>query len=312
MRTQANTSPRPGDAAHRGRRTWSGPVRLTALGGAVGVAAVLSGCGLTQEQAFEISGLPEPASDRAPLIGDLWVGTWIAAMAIGFMVWGLIAWASIAYRRKKSDEHLPGQVRYNIPIETLYTVVPLFIVAVLFYWTQVNGDEVRAAETDPDVTIGVIGQQWSWTFNYIDEDVYDVGTAATIPQLYLPVDQVVEFQLNSPDVIHSFWVPSFYFKMDLIPGRTNSFQLTPTREGTFAGRCSELCGTYHSRMLFEVVVVSEQEYRDHIEQLEARGQTGLVEVPLRGSSDSERGAIIPGAGQGLGPESAGTESGAAE
>lgn len=312
MRTQANTSGTPGGPVLRGHRAWSRPVRLAAAAGVLGASAVLSGCGITQERAFEISGLPEPASDRAPLIGDLWVGTWIAALVIGFFVWGLIAWASIVYRRKRSDEGLPEQVRYNIPIETLYTVVPLFIVAVLFYWTMINADQVRAAEKDPDVKIGVIGQQWSWTFNYIEDDVYDVGTAATIPQLYLPVDQVVEFQLNSPDVIHSFWVPSFYFKMDLIPGRTNSFQITPTREGTFAGRCSELCGTYHSRMLFEVVVVSEEEYRDHLETLEARGQTGLVEVPLRGTSDSERGAIVPGAGQGLGPESAGTESGAAE
>ena len=147
---------------------------------------------------------------------------------------------------------------------------------------------------------------------FFDEDVYDVGTAATIPQLYLPVNQVVEFQLNSPDVIHSFWVPSFYFKMDLIPGRTNSFQITPTREGTYAGRCSELCGTYHSRMLFEVVVVSEEEYRAHLDELEAKGQTGLVEVPLRATYDSERGAIVPGADVGLGPESAGSESGESE
>jgi cytochrome c oxidase subunit 2 len=312
MTTQASTPATPGDLGRRSRRPWSRAGRAAAAAGAVAAASLLSGCGITQEQAFEISGLPEAASDRAPLIGNLWVGTWIAALVIGALVWGLIAWASIAYRRKSTDEGIPEQVRYNIPIEALYTVVPLFIIGVLFYWTVVNANEVLAKETEPDVTIGVIGQQWSWTFNYIDDDVYDVGTAATIPQLYLPVNNVVEFQLNSPDVIHSFWVPSFYFKMDLIPGRTNSFQITPTKEGTFAGRCSELCGTYHSRMLFEVVVVSEQEYQDHLDELEAKGQTGLVEVPLRGTYDSERGAIVPGADEGLGPETVGSESGAAE
>jgi cytochrome c oxidase subunit 2 len=312
MTTQASTPATPGDLGRRSWRPWSRAGRAAAAAGAVAAASLLSGCGITQEQAFEISGLPEAASDRAPLIGNLWVGTWIAALVIGALVWGLIAWASIAYRRKSTDEGIPEQVRYNIPIEALYTVVPLFIIGVLFYWTVVNANEVLAKETEPDVTIGVIGQQWSWTFNYIDDDVYDVGTAATIPQLYLPVNNVVEFQLNSPDVIHSFWVPSFYFKMDLIPGRTNSFQITPTKEGTFAGRCSELCGTYHSRMLFEVVVVSEQEYQDHLDELEAKGQTGLVEVPLRGTYDSERGAIVPGADEGLGPETVGSESGAAE
>ncbi len=311
MTTVANSSGTPGDQRRRSRRPWSRPARIAAASGAVGAAALLSGCGITQEQAFEISGLPEAATAEAPLIGDLWVGTWVAALAVGALVWGLIAWASIAYRRKKTDEGLPEQVRYNIPIETLYTVVPLLIIGVLFYWTMTNGNEVLAKESEPDVEIGVIGQQWSWTFNYIGEDVYDVGTAATIPQLYLPVNNVVEFQLNSPDVIHSFWVPSFYFKMDLIPGRTNSFQVTPTKEGTYAGRCSELCGAYHSRMLFEVVVVSEEEYQAHLDELEAKGQTGLVEVPLRGTFDSERGAIVSGAEDGLGPESA-SESGETE
>lgn len=290
MTTLANSSGTDGDRRRRG-----GPRarRTVAAGAAVGAAALLSGCGISQDQAFEISGLPEAATAEAPLIGDLWVGTWIAALAVGALVWGLIAWASIAYRRKKDDDSLPEQVRYNIPIETLYTVVPIFIIGVLFYWTMTNANEVLAKESEPDVQIGVIGQQWSWTFNYIDEDVYDVGTAATIPQLYLPVNNVVEFQLNSPDVIHSFWVPSFYFKMDLIPGRTNSFQVTPTKEGTYAGRCSELCGAYHSRMLFEVVVVSEEEYQEHLDELEAAGQTGLVEVETRATFDPERVTTAP-------------------
>jgi len=303
MTTLARTSSTSGERARRGRRTGSRPVRLATAAGAVGAAALLSGCGITQERAFEISGLPPAASDRAALVGDLWVGTWIAALAVGALVWGLIAWASIAYRRKKTDEGLPEQVRYNIPIETLYTVVPLFIVGVLFFWTMTNADQVLAREgREPDVNIGVIGQQWSWTFNYIEDDVYDIGTAATIPQLYLPLNEIVEFQLNSPDVIHSFWVPSFYFKMDVIPGRTNSFQITPTKEGTFAGRCSELCGTYHSRMLFEVVVVPREEFDAHMADLEARGQTGLVEAPLRASFDSERGGVVPGREDGLGDE----------
>jgi cytochrome c oxidase subunit 2 len=278
------------DPAVRRGPSWSRPLRLVGL--AIG-AALLAGCGIDQEQAFELFGLPEPASEQAFLTGDLWVGTWLAALGVGFLVWGLIAWASIVYRRKHHHDHLPEQVRYNIPIETLYTVVPLFIVAVLFFWTFQNGDQVLAKEPDPAVRVGVIGQQWSWTFNYIDEDVYDIGTAATIPQLYLPVNERVEFQLNSPDVIHSFWIPSFYFKMDLIPGRTNSFQVTPNREGTYAGRCSELCGTYHSRMLFEVVVVSQEEYEAHLDELREKGQTGLVEVPTRATYDPDRVTTAP-------------------
>ena len=101
--------------------------------------------------------------------------------------------------------------------------------------------------------------------------------------LYLPVDQTVRFELESPDTVHSFWVPSFYMKMDTIPGRTNVFHATPNREGTFSGKCAELCGVYHSRMLFTVEVVSQNEYEDHLEDLRDAGQTGQVEAPLRGS-----------------------------
>ena len=101
-------------------------------------------------------------------------------------------------------------------------------------------------------------QQWSWTFSYLGEDaadgedVWESGTAADLPELWLVKDQSVTFTLHSPDVIHDFWVPSFYFKQDVIPGRDEQFSMTPTAAGTFAGRCAELCGAQHSRMLFTV------------------------------------------------------------
>ncbi len=257
--------------------------RAAAWGPGAAAALLLAGCG--SEDTYEAFGLPLPASDRAPAIGDLWVGTWIAALAVGVLVWGLILWASVVYYRRKDE--LPKQTRYHIPIETLYTLVPLLIVGVIFAWTFSAASDVLAEEDDPDVRVGVIGQQWSWTFNYLDEDVYDVGTAVDAPTLVLPVDQLVQFDLNSPDVVHSFWVPSFYFKMDVVPGRTNSFQLTPTREGTFAGRCSELCGAYHTRMLFTVEVVSAEEYEAHLAELAEQGQTGIIEAPLRDSYSTE-------------------------
>ena len=81
-------------------------------------------------------------------------------------------------------------------------------------------------------------------------------------------------QLHSPDVIHSFWVPAFLFKMDVIPGRDNHFRFTPTREGKFEGRCAELCGVYHSRMLFNVEVVSADEYADYLKKLQDDGNIG--------------------------------------
>jgi cytochrome c oxidase subunit 2 len=93
------------------------------------------------------------------------------------------------------------------------------------------------------------------------------------PTLYLPVNKSVELQLNSRDVIHSFWVPAFLQKRDMIPGRTNYITLTPQQEGTFEGKCAELCGEYHSEMLFNVKVVSEAEYEAYLATLDD-GQLG--------------------------------------
>jgi cytochrome c oxidase subunit 2 len=246
---------------------------------------MLGGCAAELVEQWGRGGLPEPATEETPLVGNLWNGTWIAALLVGVLVWGLILWSAFAYRRR--DTSLPPQTRYNLPIEFLYTVAPFTVIAALFFFTVQNQNELLDVSEEPDLTIGVVGQQWAWTFNYLDEDVYDTGTTTDPTTLYLPVDQTVRFQLESPDVIHSFWVPSFYMKMDVIPGRTNTFQATPNREGRFAGKCAELCGAYHSRMLFNVEIVSQNEYQEHLDNLRDLGQTGEVDVPLRGSFSTE-------------------------
>jgi cytochrome c oxidase subunit II len=245
----------------------------------------LSGCAAELVDQWGRGGLPEPATEETPLVGNLWIGTWVAALAVGVLVWGLILWSAFVYRRR--DVSLPPQTRYNLPIEFLYTIAPFTIIAALFFFTVQNQDELLEVSEDPDVTIGVVGQQWAWTFNYLDDDVYDTGTTTDPTTLYLPVNQTVRFELQSPDVIHSFWVPSFYMKMDVIPGKTNTFQATPNREGRFAGKCAELCGVYHSRMLFNVEIVSQNEYEEHLDTLRDLGQTGEVDAPLRGSFSTE-------------------------
>jgi cytochrome c oxidase subunit 2 len=154
-------------------------------------------------------------------------------------------------------------------------------VGVLFYFTVVAQSNMLAKSPEPDHTVKVIGQKWSWTFNYdesdnpaVGEDVWEAGTIEKTPDLYLPVGKTVKFDLRSPDVIHSFWVPAFYQKLDVVPGRENTFEVTPTKTGVFRGKCSELCGTYHSAMLFNLHVVSEEEYNAYLKTLIAKGQTG--------------------------------------
>jgi cytochrome c oxidase subunit 2 len=257
----------------------------------VGTVLVLSSCSAEVNDQWGRLGLPEPASKETPLIGDLWVGAWIAAFAVGALVWGLILWVVVAYRRR--NDELPKQTRFNMPIEFLYTVAPLIVISVLFYYTVDNQESILDTGAKPDLTVDVIGEQWSWTFNYVDDDVYEVGTINERPTLYLPVNQTVLFNLSSPDVVHSFWIPSFYMKMDVVPGRDNAFQLTPDREGTYAGRCAELCGAFHQSMLFTVEVVSAEDYQDHLDELRRQGQVGQLEPPLRGAYDDEQSITGP-------------------
>ncbi|GAA0190704.1 cytochrome c oxidase subunit II [Cytobacillus oceanisediminis] len=249
------------------------------MAAAVVLAVLLSACSPVADNDIERLALPVAASDRSQPVWDLWLGAWIAVLVVFVLVFGLIVYASVRYRRR-SDDEIPTQVRYNLPLEALYTIAPVVVVAVFFFHTVTSQNEVLEEVENPDHTIQVVGSKWQWAFNYLDEqatqgeDVYDFGTPAQPAELWLPLGESVRFNLTSPDVIHSFWIPEFYFKMDVVPGRENSFDMTPTREGTFTGRCAELCGLYHSRMIFKVNVVSPEEYEAHLQDLVEIGQVG--------------------------------------
>ena len=251
----------------------------------------LSGCAAEEMRGNASTGwLPPAVTEGGERVTSLWIGAWIAALAVGALVWGLIGWCVVAYRRKKDDNELPVQLRYNIPIEILYTVAPIFMVIVLFYYTARDESSLLDTTQQADVTVNVVGKQWSWDFNYVEDDTHEVGTQAiltgepgardTVPTMYLPVGERVEFVLTARDVIHSIWVPAFLQKMDMIPGRVNRFQIVPTQEGTFRGKCAELCGAYHSQMLFNVSVVPRAEYDRHMDELRAKGQSGLLNNSL--------------------------------
>ncbi|MFE7430310.1 cytochrome c oxidase subunit II [Streptomyces sp. NPDC057545] len=280
------------------------------------ILATATGCTYKD---FPRLGMPTPVTEEAPRILSLWQGSWAAALATGVLVWGLILWSIIFHRRSRTKVEVPTQTRYNMPIEALYTVVPLIIVSVFFYFTA--RDQTKLLELkNPTHTINVVGYQWSWGFNYIEnvdgstatgneipaqldaipdrfrkdfpkgaEGVYDYGIPGTRnpqngnpgPTLWLPKGERVRFVLTSRDVIHSFWVVPFLMKQDVIPGHTNAFEVTPNQEGTFKGKCAELCGVDHSRMLFNVKVVSPERYQAHLKELAKKGQTGYVPAGIK-------------------------------
>ena len=233
------------------------------------VGLLSSGCSMREayEDTFSF-GFPKPVTEEALSIYNLWLGSVAAAAVVGVFVTALILYAMVRFR-KKSDA-LPRQVRYNLPIEVLYTAVPFVIIAVLFYYTTVSQNFVLdERDGGADVNIGVVGFQWNWTFRHDDAGVQVTGETRNPAQLVLPVNTRIRFTETSPDVIHSFFVPAFLFKRDVIPGRANTFEITITKEGEYIGRCAELCGEKHSAMNFSVKAVSPEAYADYIAELQS-------------------------------------------
>lgn len=203
-------------------------------------------------------GAPDPVSRQGEQILELWQASMVAGLAVAALVWGLIAYSIVRFRRRNDD--VPSQHPYNIPLEIAYTATPLVIVAVLFAVTVSAQRDVTATAGDPDVVVDVVGFQWQWQFHYPDEGITVTGTPDEDPVMVLPVGRTVRLRLDSPDVVHSFWVPEFLAKRDLIPGMRNEVDVDVTKAGEWVGRCAEFCGLDHYRMRFAVRAVPPAEY----------------------------------------------------
>lgn len=238
---------------------------------AVLVLLAVSATGCTRDQ-WSRFGSPEPITVQGVRVLRLWRGASIAAVVIGLAVLALIFFCAFYYRKRNDD--LPSQVHYNLPIEMIYTIVPGIIILVLFYFTAIDETYVNKLSKKPDLVVNIVGFQWSWQFNYADQDLSITGRPGVPPQMVIPTDRTIQFVLTSPDVIHDPWVPEFLFKRDDIPGRKNKFEVTVTKEGVYTGRCAEYCGVYHSRMLFSVKVVSPQAFDQFIRSAKSAAATG--------------------------------------
>jgi cytochrome c oxidase subunit 2 len=167
-------------------------------------------------------------------------------LIVAALVWGLILFAAFRWRRRDDGAALPAQFRNNYPLEIAWTLVPLIIVCVLFFYTYRAEAGVDAVVAHPDVTVAVRAYRWGWNFAYAGGPI--VGGPSVGP--------VGGIELTSDDVTHGFWVPDFLFKRDAIPGMVNTFDLRPDKLGTFLGRCSQFCGYDHALMTFTVKVVT--------------------------------------------------------
>lgn len=264
--------------------------RLSRLGLLAGSTLLLTGCSAHEWEAKLRFGWPTGVTKQADRMRTLWTWSSVAALVVGVIVWGLIFWCCIRYRKK--DDLLPRQMKYHLPIEIVYSIAPFLIIAVLFFFTARTENYVDKLSAHPNTTVRVDAFKWNWQFEYLDKQyggtdpttnqadaasgspVTTVGSSTEIPVLVLPVNQTVRIVEVSKDVIHSFWVPEFLFKRDVIPQpKPNQFEFTATKEGSYVGRCAELCGTYHSQMNFEVRVVSDQDYQKYLSTLASLGSS---------------------------------------
>lgn len=245
------------------RRRRLGPAALLAT-----LAIALGGCTWNWPTFGESHGADVQGQETARLFSNLVIAGFIVGIAVG----ALILFSVLRFRRRGED-HVPRQFHENIPLEVVYTIVPLIIIIVIFVFTIRTENEVDAVNHPATATVNVTAYQWGWIFHYDGTDVtVQTGTAGlthalpssyaapVYPQLVLPAGETTKIIIRSEDVIHDFYVHAFNFDRFAQPGVRNVFEVTPNRLGVYPGQCSEYCGLYHSEMLFSVAVVSPSKY----------------------------------------------------
>ncbi len=230
--------------------------RWVALG-AVAAGLLLGGCQLPTFGAYK--GVTTQGQDSF----KLWQGFFITGAVVFAIVFFLIIWSVFRYRHK-SDE-IPKQTQYHTLFEIIYTVVPIITVLVMFVFIFVTENEVDALNAQ-SVTVNVTAFQWGWQFQYPGYDVRVLGVELQDPTMVIPAHETTKIVLRSADVVHGFYVPEFNFSRYALPGVTNQFDLSPVTTGTFRGQCTNLCGLYHSLMIFQVKVVTPSKFQAWIHQ----------------------------------------------
>ena len=246
---------------------------------------------------------PAAVTEQGASIRELYVIVFLIAAIIFFVVEGLILWTVLRYKRRPGDDTLPPQTHGNMLAEALWTIIPTVIVAFLFVVSWQTLNTVEAVSAQPDVKIRAFAAQFQWQFDYYDENDEIVYTQL-LPigedgGMAVPVGRTVRLLLESPDVIHAFYVPQFLFKRDVNPGRPSEFEFRVNEADvgqTFRGQCAELCGAGHRLMLFDVHAMAPDEYEAWLSsRIEGANATP---PPAPSSEPGQTGEPPPGGGPG--------------
>jgi cytochrome c oxidase subunit 2 len=219
--------------------------------------------------------LPTAASSQAGPIDVMFdVHFWLIALFFS-LIMVIMLYSVVIFKRQPGDEEDGPHIHGNTALEIFWTVIPLIIVIALGVWGAIVLRDITAAAPDA-LEIDVTGRQWSWSFEYPSEGEFISA------EMVVPVNQPIQLNMQTEDVLHNFWVPEFRVKQDLVPGRTAYLNITPTQEGEFKVRCAEICGTNHSVMLADVRVVSQEDYVAWITEKNAAPQYADMTPEERG------------------------------
>lgn len=309
---------------------WRG--RLAKLGTVPIVAMVLAACteqantnptgddaapNLFGETANGIGFPHEVVTTEGIAAAGLYLPIFIIAVIIFVLIEGLLIYMALRYRRRSKGDDLPQQVHGSNRLEIIWTVIPAIVVAVLFIGSTIVLLDIESESDDPAVVVDVTGFRFGWIFDYMEPDSFDEETSSyeptgvqvtgggreNAPVMVLPVGEPVRFRVTAADVIHSFYVPAFFFKRDAIPGRTNEFEVTIEKPGIYGGQCAEFCGLAHGDMYFSVDAREPAEY-------EAWFTAQLGETPA--TADAEPAEAEPADAEGEADTSETTEAERAE
>ncbi|MEZ4511063.1 MAG: cytochrome c oxidase subunit II [Chloroflexota bacterium] len=203
--------------------------------------------------------LPVAASTQAgPIDGFFSIHFWMISFLFA-LIMVLMLYSAVAFRRRPDDHEDGPHIHSNTALEIGWTVIPTVIVLGFGVYGAILLNNLIAPQQG-EITIQVEARQWGWKFTYPEHDNLVSG------QLALEIGQPIVLELSSVDVLHSFWVPEFRMKQDLVPGRTTTLRLEPTKEGSYKVRCAEICGTGHADMRAEVLVMEPAAYAAWIEE----------------------------------------------
>jgi cytochrome c oxidase subunit 2 len=204
--------------------------------------------------------MPEQASTYAAASDDVFYGVYYLSVFFFVLITLLLVVFIVKYRHREDGKVHEPAAGHSTALELTWTIIPTILVLVIFYY-GFRGFINMAVEPPNAYEVGVRGKTWSWTFTYDQQYVSDDGA------LHLLVNRPVRFVLSSDDVIHSFFIPAFRSKKDVVPGRYNSYWVTPTKTGKFSFTCAEYCGEGHSSMYGDVIVQEKPEFDEWIKRI---------------------------------------------